>query len=767
MFERMRLEEGWTTLLLLIGLVFVAAYGISQAEFFTGLGILPLMALTAVFTGLLVAKSQFDTRTANIFAILIGTFTVVYSVGAILPGDLVWRERVIEVVNQQIVFLQKLIGGGTNREGFVFVTHASIAIWIASYTAAWYTFRHPRVWRAVLPSGLILFSVVYYYAGPKPMALYMATYVLLALLFIARTHLVEQEKGWRHATVRYDRFISFNFLRAGLVASLLALMLSWSMPALSASAVVGDALSETRGPWRKFQDNWTRMYSALRTYGQTTVDPYQDSLVLGGPRTVGDTPVMDIFVERELPYVYWQTIVYDRYTDGGWYTSPSKEELHITDDGVINTPFTVGRQVITQTVVNYQPNSSLIYGAPEIIGADRDVFIDVRPDEDGDSLVSSMRSRYVLKQGDQYQITSRFSVADAFSLRSASTNYPEWVAETYLQLPDSITPETLELAEEITAPFDTNFDKAIAVRDYLRSAISYNDQIDAPPTDVDPVHYTLFVSQEGYCNYYASAMAIMLRSQGVPARVVSGYAQGDFQEEDSFYRVRASNAHTWVEVYFTDYGWIQFEPTASIPVVDRPDTSDGGGGGDAFGAFNNSVDLDRNELLGEEELDENGEPLNLDDLLPEDEDIGAAALPEESFFDRVPVWQFLLGLAIVGTATGLSVFGTRYNQQVEQDVDQSYDRLARWGKWLGLVIRPAHTPYERAKMLSTAVPESEQPVRTLTDRYVVKQFSPNKDGDETDPKEQWQQLRPVMIRSTLSHWMTQLRARLSRKGRNR
>ncbi len=108
------------------------------------------------------------------------------------------------------------------------------------------------------------------------------------------------------------------------------------------------------------------------------------------------------------------------------------------------------------------------------------------------------------------------------------------------------------------------------MRDYLRKNISYNDQIDAPPDGVDPVHYTLFVTQEGYCNYYASAMAIMLRSQGVPSRVVSGYAQGEYDETSQSYRVRANNAHTWVEVYFPQYGWIQFEPTASLPLIDRP-----------------------------------------------------------------------------------------------------------------------------------------------------------------------------------------------------
>lgn len=255
------------------------------------------------------------------------------------------------------------------------------------------------------------------------------------------------------------------------------------------------------------------------------------------------------------------------------------------DDGEIDLPQTAARELITQTVITYLPNSSFIYGAPDIVSVHRPINVYADRDENGNQLVSEVRSKYVLQLGDDYEVTSRLSLADASSLRAASTNYPDWLTATYLQVPDTVTPETLALAEELTAPFNNPFDKAIAVRDYLRENIVYNDQIQATPSGIDPVHYTLFVSQEAYCNYYASAMALMLRSQGVPSRVVSGYAQGTFDAETSSYRVQASNAHTWVEVYFPRYGWIQFEPTASIPAWDRPESLDGGGGGDAFSQF--------------------------------------------------------------------------------------------------------------------------------------------------------------------------------------
>ena len=172
------------------------------------------------------------------------------------------------------------------------------------------------------------------------------------------------------------------------------MIFAWLIPPLSANATVGDALSGTRGPWRDFQEGWTRMFSALRTYGSNTADPYQDTLVLGGPRNPGNTPVMDVLVSQKLPYVYWQAITYDMYNDqGNWDIIDTSLEEHFPDDGPINTPYTLGREVITQTVISYFPTSSFIYGAPEIINADRALNVFSASDQNSNKLVSSVRSK--------------------------------------------------------------------------------------------------------------------------------------------------------------------------------------------------------------------------------------------------------------------------------------------------------------------------------------------------------------------------------------
>ena len=739
--SRLQLKEGWSTFFLLWAMLLVASTAIMQTELIDGLHIVPVAATAGMLTGLALSRSVFKDRTAHLYALVFGLFVVAYLVSSILPGELEWRERILELFARQVDWVEKAIEGGTSRDGLIFVIQTTAVYWILGYTAAWYTFRHLRIWRVILPTGLVLMSVVYYYNGPRPLIMYLAVYVLLALLFAARTHVVEQENYWRASAVRYEKGIWFTFLRAGLLASLVLLLLSWSMPVMSANTTVNDVLSGTQGPWREFQDNWTRLFSSLRTYGTATSDPYQGSLILGGPRNVGNTLIMDIVVPRQLRSVYWQAIAYDTYEDGSWRVADNLDtRIHYPDDGPLQVPPTRARQSVQYVVHNYLPNAGYIYAAPDVVATDKQMFVESTRDERENELLTTVRSRFVLRQGESYQVTSRVSTADATSLRNAGQAYPAWVTERYLQLPDTISEETVALAAQLTAPFASPFDKTIAVRDYLRQNITYNDQIAAPPDAAEPVHYTLFESKEGYCNYYASAMAVMLRSQGIPARVISGYAQGDYDEESRSYRVRANNAHTWVEVYFPGFGWIQFEPTVSIPTVDFPETAEGG---DAFA----SPGLDIPEPL---ELEEDPRALIEDELQTTLD--GDLAGQEGTFWADFPIWQTVLATVILLGAAGVLFAAYSVNQRVEGDIDRSYQRLGFWATLLGIFYGPSETPYERAEKMTAVVPKGRLPIRNLTHEYVRKQFSAEHAGDSGfDPRSEWRKLRPMLLRQSISN----------------
>jgi transglutaminase-like putative cysteine protease len=756
MFSRLKLEEGWMTFILLWLLIAVAAGAVIAAEYTDEVIQLLLPVGTfAVLAGLALAKSNFSARRAHLFSLVYGLALVAFLVGQTLPGEeLTWRARILELVNRQMVWVEQAVDGRASRDSLIFVLQTSGVFWLLGYTAAWYTFRNLRVWRVVLPAGLVLLSVVYYYNGPKPLVIFLMVYALVALLFVSRTHLVDQERGWRAAAVRYENEIHFDFLRAAFIIGALSLLLATTLPALGANNEVTGALATVDRPWRRFQDTWTRLFASLNSYGKATNDAYQDTMALGGPRNPGNRLIMDVQVPGPLASVYWQGVILDTYDgEGSWSNATETTLLSIPSEGRLKQPEFTARQPLTQTVVNYTPNSGTLYAASQFIATDKQMYADVGAVFNGEvRALNWVRSRYVLRPGDSYTVISFVSTADKTMLRSAGTSYPSWVSENYLAVPEEITPETRALAEELAAPYGNVFDKAIAIRDYLRANIAYNDQIQAPPPGVEPIDYILFEGQEAYCTYYASAMAMMLRSEGIPARIVNGYAQGEYQEETSSYRVRSNNAHTWVEVFFPRYGWIIFEPTSSIPVVELPEGDAGGNAGDAFGnadpvRTDQPFPLDDDVLRGPE-LD-----LLADQLAAED----AAAAEEKR---RKLVTRAVGGSALLLVA-GVMVFAaSQYNQRVENDVDRSYDRLASWGRWLGILFRPADTPYERASELARAVPDGREPIRNLIHEYVLRRFSRTQAGNEAfDPRAEWKQLRPLLLRSSLREGWKQLRKR--------
>jgi hypothetical protein len=164
-----------------------------------------------------------------------------------------------------------------------------------------------------------------------------------------------------------------------------------------------------------------------------------------------------------------------------------------------------------------------------------------------------------------YEVTSLASVASEDDLRLAPTDYPMWVSNRYLPLPESVTDRTEALTRNITAGAANPFDQARAVETYLRENITYDIAVGVPDTGLDIVDYVLFEDQRGYCEHYASAMTVMLRILGIPAKTVVGYFPGDWDDEGQGYLYRQQNAHAWTEAFFPGYGWIRFEPTASQP----------------------------------------------------------------------------------------------------------------------------------------------------------------------------------------------------------
>jgi transglutaminase-like putative cysteine protease len=158
-----------------------------------------------------------------------------------------------------------------------------------------------------------------------------------------------------------------------------------------------------------------------------------------------------------------------------------------------------------------------------------------------------------------YEADADLSLPALEDLRSASGTVPPEIKIDYLQLPH-LDQRIPQLAQRITADADTDYDRAVAIEHYLMSNFTYTLQLPRTPPG-DPLADFLFVRKQGHCEYFASSMAIMLRTLQIPSRVVNGFRTTEFNDLTSNYVIRASSAHSWVEAYFPGNGWVTFDPT--------------------------------------------------------------------------------------------------------------------------------------------------------------------------------------------------------------
>jgi transglutaminase-like putative cysteine protease len=664
-------------------------------------------------------------------------------------------------------FIYKVIHGGTSRDALPFPVTVSAIFWYIGVLSAWSVFRRGAVWAAVIPAGVGLLVNAYYYLGPARLDLYLAVYVLLALLFVARMNLVAREREWQTARVSYSPDLRLDFLRAGLAAALAGVIIAWAAPSLAASPQAATSWRQMSGSLSVVRESWMRMFAAIRGYGQAYNDFYSDSLTLSGPARLTNTPIMDVHVNavsNEVDQVpglvqapilryYWRAAAYSNYADGRWslgdvtYKEFNPTQLHL------NSATYKGRRQVSLAFTMHLPASSRLYIAPQMLWVDRISNLELTYDSLGTVQdVAGVRAQQVLRRGETYQIVSSISVADSTSLRAAGQGYPPWVAETFLQLPPEITSRTRDLAQQIVreAGAANPYDRTVAVTQWLRDHITYDQNIEAPPPNVEPIDYVLFTSRRGYCNYYASAEVILLRSLGIPARLAGGFNQGKLDAGTGIYHVLEENAHAWPEVYFPNYGWIEFEPTASEDPLVRPEaaattTTDTGPDEPPLN------DLENGRTTHEENMNR-GETTS-------------APPPVQTplivlWLQRVP-WTsvlFTLGalvLAVVAVTVlslragliGLESLGrpgrwvmARQGRALPSAIALVYMQLERVANWLGLTSNQATTPFERSAALSMALPAAQPGFETITNEYVAEQYS-QRPADSGIAERAWRAIR--------------------------
>jgi transglutaminase-like putative cysteine protease len=345
--------------------------------------------------------------------------------------------------------------------------------------------------------------------------------------------------------------------------------------------------------------------------------------------------------------------------------------------------------------------------------------------------ITLLKPAQKFEAGDTYAVLGMVADLSPDELRAAGEDYPGWVSERYLQLPDELPQRVRELAAALTAASATPYDKAKVIEEYL-GLIPVDYQMPDIPPARDAVDYFLFEAKEGYFDYHASAMVVLLRAAGVPARLAVGYLldPSAFDSQAGQYNVREANAHAWAEVYFPDIGWVPFDPSPSRTATLRPGELGGG-----------------------------GRWLGVDPLLPEflPPYGGMAAVPYEpepqvaAAADQEGNHFFALWLAggLVVAAAAFVVGGRLAWERGLAGLpycQRAWEETLRLATWAGLGPQPNQTPREYAGHLGGRVAGLEG-LDVLAEAYGRSCFGrkPSADGESDQLRPIWRRLRNRLL----------------------
>ena len=786
----------------LICAMIVATSRLITTDWIEDLGHIHIVSLFGVTAGLALGLSHFSRKTVNLMALVFGLFTIFWQLGLLYGADILWWDRLLSLSSRLYLTFYQAFSRQDINDPLLFLLLMALLFWVLSLHAGFSLTRNGNGWLATMPTGAVLFIIHINDRFWPFRTWYLGIFMVLALMIIARMAFLRMRLKWQNNETRVPAYVGMDLSRAALLVSVPLILAAWTVPAMAVS-------------FPTFQENWQTisqplknrfdyLFSSLRATVGVVSDYYGDSLSLGRGNALSDSIVLTINAPSSKPQgarYYWYARSFDFYSSTGWsntlvQTVPLSPEVF--DQAIPNDETRWSADIFVRV---YIPLRTIhIVPQPYSISRSGEAQIGINPDGSYD--ITSLFADPFLRPGDVYSIQSGLTNASQSELRAAGTNYPDWVTERYLQLPETITERTRELARRITADAETPYEKAQAITNYLRANITYTERIDPPPDDRDRVDWMLFEYQQAFCNYYASAEVVMLRSLGIPARMAVGYAEGEplpgnavlptpdaSESTDTFpsassdrnlYVVRQRDLHAWPEVYFPGIGWVEFEPTVSqLPIV-RPlgepvndDTSPG--------RLNDGLDPIPDDLP---EQTESGQEF-LEGLVDTNQDDENKVLETIILIATASAGFGLFAFALIQVRkrlpssplpvileTQMQRFGfkapkllSKWARLAELPVlTRAYLEINRALKRIGSMPQPADTPFERVNNLSRLIPPASLPASSILVQYEAQMYSPTgpKPGADQEASAAAKRIRDLSLQRWFENAVRPLRELISR-----
>ena len=692
-WRRLRPDEGWLPHLLLLTTILMMASAVLAVDWVPETAIIPWISVLGLLLGTLLAKRPMPWQLAWILIGAYGLVLTLILLGQVSPplstlsegwgpSSAYIRQGIALMTDRIGGWFEAVSGGGSSKETIVFALALSLLAWFLAAYAGWSTFRQRRPLAGLTAMGFALALNSYFGDTPLWPA---AVFVGLAALLSATVHYVNLERDWTDKEIDYSTEIRYELLATSGGIALVLLSIAYVLPAVNIRSLT-EAVFD-RPAIYEAEQAFDRAFAGVRQPrrevpaidlegkpGRSGILPR--SFLIGAPPELYETVVFTAATSGTTqPNTHWRGFSYDIYTGRGWAISTERQQT-IAANQNIPLPPAEALETIDQTINWVQTPLSTRYtlGLPERF--DQGVQVYWRGLED----LSRVQSR-----GGDYAAVSQVSAASPVELRNAPlSGVPPSILARYTTLPDSVPDRVHALAHQIAGVRALSpYDRAKALERFLRQ-YPYSLDVELPPLDSDPVDFFLFDLQTGYCDYYASAMVVMARSLGLPARVSAGFlAQtADEQGVQTLYQI---NAHSWPEIYFAGYGWIEFEPTAPFP------TSDAG------------------EVIPVPPEFQRDEPIPITYPPP---------IPEKEYQGISPFWWLLGGIILLIVAWW--VWSWRRKRATYKDgILLSYGRLLKSARRLDQASPPNQTPAEFESALLAKLEEPARPAWSVKLRQEV------------------------------------------------
>ena len=572
--------EGWLTYVLVTLMAMTLAWSVDDAAWVLGNpdygDFYQQAAILGVLVGFIGAKARWSRWVSHLFGAVVAAIVVPVFVGEVLLADTggslydAYRATSAAVVNAYVDLA--VLNRTVTPEIGHFILAIGIIVWSVAQFASYAVFGHRRPLDAVIVVGIVLLGNMALTVNDQLTLL--VVFSIAGLGVLARTHAFEEQTTWIRRHIGDASTVKALYLRGGAVFISIAVVGSLGLTASASSAPLS-------GAWTGFNQKLVDLSQSLQRFlpfGGATRNVgfgFGPRAQITGQWDTNHSLQMTIRVAPgDTTHPYWRAIAYDHFDLKTWSQS-TPETVDVAPGeqallGLGDDPNELGnRKEFQFTVVPSGYRGGYVLSPADPGTFDADTKIEVV----GDGRFASVRVDNVDRG---YVGVALLPVTgnnpgdrNSNALRAAGQNYPSDIRQLYTVVPDgTLGQKSLELLEDLKAKARqsapggtvTPFDLAKTMQDELQTFEYATDVRNLPCTTISVVE-CFARYRKGYCQYYASTMAMLLREEGIPARLVEGFLPGQRDQRTGQEEIYTDGAHAWVEVYFPGFGWQAFDPT--------------------------------------------------------------------------------------------------------------------------------------------------------------------------------------------------------------